>query len=58
MYTCGLCKDRNCKKGNFENLPLNCPSNEKDEQEEVKKLYLEEENYKISYNSALVESKG
>lgn len=58
MYTCGLCKDRNCKKGNFENLPLNCPSNEKDEQEEVKKLYLEEENYKISYNSALVESEG
>ncbi|PRR78616.1 hypothetical protein CLLI_14850 [Clostridium liquoris] len=39
MYTCGLCKDRNCKKGNFENLPLNCPSNEKDEQEEVKKLF-------------------
>ncbi len=58
MYTCAFCKEKNCDDGNFEKLPLNCPCNEKEEQEDIKKLYLEDENYRLARNAALVESEG
>ena len=58
MYTCAMCSENYCKKGELEKLPLNCPCNEKEEQEKIKELYLEEENYKLAYNSALVEAEG
>lgn len=58
MYTCAMCREHYCKTGEYENLPLNCPCNEKEEQEKIKKLYLEEENHKLAYNSALVEAEG
>lgn len=58
MYTCSMCSEKNCKKGKLEKLPLNCPCNEKEEQEKIKELYLKEENYKLAYNSALVEAEG
>ena len=58
MYTCSMWSEKNCKTGKLENLPLNCPCNEKEAQEKIKKLYHEEENYKLAYNSALVEAEG
>ena len=58
MYTCAMCSENYCKKGEFEKLPRNCPCSEKEEQEKIKKLYNEEENYKLAYNSALVEAEG
>ncbi|MBM7871363.1 putative metal-binding protein [Clostridium pascui] len=58
LYTCGMCSEHNCKRGELQKLPSNCPCNEKEEQEKLKKLYLQEENYKLAYNSALVEAEG
>ena len=58
MYTCAMCSEHYCKTGELEKLPLNCPCNEKEEQEKIKELYLEHENYKLAYNSALVEAEG
>lgn len=58
MYTCGMCSIHNCKSGELEKLPGNCPCNEKEVQEKIKELYSEDENYKIAYNSALVEAEG
>lgn len=58
MYTCSMCSEKNCKTGKLEKIPLNCPCNEKEEQEKIKELYLKEENYKLAYNSALVEAEG
>ncbi len=57
MYTCGLCEVHACETGNKEKFPKNCPClNEK--VEESKTLYFEEENAKIAYAAALVESEG
>ena len=39
-------------------LPYNCPCNEIDDLKCLKELYFEDENCKLSYNSALVESEG
>lgn len=58
MYTCAMCSEHYCKKGELEKLPGNCPCDEKEEIEGIKKLYLEDENYKLAYNSALVEAEG
>lgn len=58
MYTCAMCSEHHCISGEFEKLPHNCPCNEKEEQKTIKELYLEEENYKLAYNSALVEAEG
>lgn len=58
MYTCAMCNKHSCEKGECEKLPLNCPSNEKEELDKTKELYIKDENYKIAYNSALVEADG
>ncbi len=58
MYTCAMCSEHNCRTGSIERLPLNCPSNEKEEQEKIKNIYLEDDNNKLAYNSALVEAEG
>jgi len=58
MYTCAACDEHRCRSGVLEELPSNCPCNEKAGMEDIKKLYLEPENYKLSHNSALVESEG
>ncbi|GAA0124548.1 DUF1847 domain-containing protein [Clostridium sp. CTA-19] len=58
MYTCAMCSEHNCKSGQLEKVPANCPCDEKAEQEEIKELYLEEENFKLAYNSAIVEAEG
>ena len=58
MYTCAMCSEHNCRKEDAEKLPQNCPGNEKAEIEKIKELYLDEENSKLSYNSALVEAEG
>ncbi|MGI6128553.1 MAG: DUF1847 domain-containing protein [bacterium] len=56
MYTCAECKDKNCRQGNLDNVPQNCPC--RDDQDNIKALYKEEVNLNIAYNSALVESEG
>ena len=46
MYTCAMCSEHSCKAGELENLPLNCPCDEKEEQEKIKELYLSDGYYK------------
>lgn len=57
MYTCDLCEKHSCTKGEVELLPINCPCRELEKLEKIKSLYKDEE-LKIAYNSALVESEG
>lgn len=57
MYNCAMCGNRSCKTGELDKLPANCPCIEK-EQGKVKELYLDEENQKLAYNSALTEAEG
>ncbi|WZL75059.1 DUF1847 domain-containing protein [Clostridiaceae bacterium 35-E11] len=57
MYTCGVCQIHACQTGEKEKMPKNCPSVD-DIVERSKALYLEEENRKIAYQSALVEAEG
>ncbi len=42
VYTCAMCSEHYCKVGELDKLPLNCPCNEKEPHEKIKKLYLEE----------------
>lgn len=58
MYTCISCKNNNCKNGDIENAPINCPCKEVSMQIHIKEMYLEESNHRLAYNSALVESSG
>lgn len=58
MYTCGICNNKPCWKGIVEEFPKNCPSRELGVIEKIKGLYEDEENNKIAYNSALIESEG
>lgn len=57
MYTCDVCKEHFCRSGELEKLPGNCPCKETD-MDHMNELYFEEENYKIAYNSAMVEAEG
>ncbi|WP_418966119.1 DUF1847 domain-containing protein [Cetobacterium sp.] len=58
MYSCANCKVHGCKDQDYKKMPENCPSRDKEFQEENKVLYLQEENYKLAHSSALVESEG
>lgn len=58
MYSCANCKVHGCKDQDYKKMPKNCPSRDKEFQEENKVLYLQEENYKLAHSSALVESEG
>ena len=58
MYTCALCAKKACDAGELDKLPKNCPCREIDKQEENKKLYQDDENNKLAYNSARVEAEG
>jgi uncharacterized metal-binding protein len=57
MYNCALCTKHVCSSGELEAAPKNCPSIDT-LNEEIKTLYIEEENYKIAKASALVVSEG
>jgi len=57
MYICAMCSNRSCETGAFDKTPLTCPCNE-EEQEKVKELYLNEQNKKLAYYSALTEAEG
>ncbi len=56
MYTCAQCKIHSCRSGDLEKMPKNCPCGE--DQSEIKELYKEEENRKLAYESARIESGG
>lgn len=58
MYSCANCKVHGCKDQDYKKMPENCPSRDREFQEENKVLYLQEENYKLAHSSALVESEG
>ncbi|WIV13660.1 hypothetical protein [Proteiniborus sp. MB09-C3] len=49
MYTCAMCSENYCKKRELEKLPRNCPCSEKEEQEKIKKLYIDKQVQKINY---------
>ena len=57
-YNCAKCAFKGCKVGDMEKTLPNCPSLEKENQEQIAALYMEEENYKIAHNAALVEAEG
>lgn len=58
MYTCAMCSKNYCKEGQLDKLPLNCQCREEEKQRKIMQLYEEDENYKLAYNSALVEAEG
>lgn len=58
MYTCADCTLHGCKLRDMEKTPKNCPCKSIDIQERAAELYKEEENHKIAYNAATVESDG
>jgi uncharacterized metal-binding protein len=53
-----MCSNHSCEAGNFDKMPLNCPSKEKEEHEKIKELYSDEENKKLAYYSACTEAEG
>ena len=57
MDICSVCKVRACSKGEDDKFPLGCPSRQSNVND-IKHIYDEEENHRISYNSALVEKEG
>ena len=58
MYICADCNLQGCKLKDMEKTPEICPCKNTEIQEKAKELYKEEENAKIAYNAALVESEG
>lgn len=58
MFSCAYCQENNCRRRKMTQLPSNCPCLLNDEQAEIQALYLEEENYLLAHQSALVESRG
>lgn len=50
MYSCALCSNHACNKGDVDHAPVNCPCVSEDVQE-TKELYAENENYKIAQQS-------
>ena len=52
-----MCTKKSCESGVFDDAPKNCPSLEA-EQEEVRKLYSDEQNHTLAYCSALTEAIG
>ena len=58
MLFCAKCEKKGCAAGKPEDFPQVCPSKNKEIKEKALKLYEEEENHKIAYNSAMVEFEG
>ena len=58
MYICADCTLHGCSARDMDKTPEICPCKNVELQERAKELYKEEENAKIAYNAALVESEG
>ncbi len=58
MYTCAMCGKHSCQTGETEKMPRNCPCHDKEMQEEIKTKYLEDDNYQLAYQAAMVEASG
>jgi uncharacterized metal-binding protein len=58
MYACDVCTKYACYTKKENAYPSECATCDVAVQEAAKRCYLEEENFKIAYNSALVESEG
>ncbi|KXG78796.1 hypothetical protein AN618_01340 [Fervidicola ferrireducens] len=57
MYNCAQCAAFACRSGDLSKAPKNCPCLEED-REEILEKYFSDENQKLAYFSALVESEG
>jgi len=57
MYSCAQCTIHSCRTGDMSKAPKNCPCLEEGRDEILEKYFLEE-NQKLAYFSALVESEG
>jgi len=57
MYTCAQCAAFACRSGDLSKAPKNCPCLE-DGRDEILEKYFSDENQKLAYFSALVESEG
>lgn len=57
MFNCALCQKKECRMGTVNKMASSCPSKSQVVSDSIK-LYREEENRKIAYNAALVESEG
>ena len=57
MYNCALCSIHACNKMELDKVPKNCPSIDV-KMEEIKEIYKEHVNFKISKAAALVVSEG
>lgn len=58
MYICADCTLQGCRVRDMENTPEICPCKNEELQNQAMQLYKEEENAKIAYNAAKVESAG
>ena len=57
-FTCAHCNSEKCYEDKGIDYPTNCPTLEEETIEELKEIYKEEENFRISKASALTESHG
>lgn len=58
MYACDACTKYGCYSGKEADCAQGCAGTEAAIQEEAKRCYFEDDNFKIAYNSALVEAEG
>lgn len=58
MSKCDYCGIHACAKGEPDKYPQDCPSRNEELQEKSKTLYQEEENHKIAYHSAMLNTYG
>lgn len=57
MYNCALCSVHVCSTGELNKAPKNCPTIDK-KIKEIKKLYKQEDAYKIAHASSLITNQG
>ena len=58
MYTCAKCFQKGCKIQDMEKTLPECPSKNREIQEEAKQLYQQPENHRIAFCAALTEAGG
>ena len=58
MYTCAECSVLACRKENRENMPKNCPMNNRENIEQIIQEYKKEEIREFHYTAAVTEAEG
>ena len=57
MYNCALCGVNVCMSGDLDKAPKNCPCMH-EQKDEIKEMYMHEDNYKIAHISSLISVQG